>query len=132
MSVPVVNLPTLSARITMECVMNFIPIIHNTHQPNVNARRVSLLDNLRLMFRWRTTVILLMLVCVPFSLAQPHLNANRTSCTEEDFVCRADARACVPRVQWQDGVDDCADGSDERELYGVVCVRAHSPSNSKQ
>jgi hypothetical protein len=66
-----------------------------------------------------------MCMCAPFSLAQPpHLNPNRTSCTTEDFVCRADARACVPRVQWQDGVDDCTDGSDECELYGESCVRA--------
>lgn len=42
--------------------------------------------------------------------------SNSTSCVaREEFQCKMDD-SCISMKKWQDGVDDCYDGSDEGDF----------------
>ncbi|KAK6743396.1 hypothetical protein RB195_010572 [Necator americanus] len=47
--------------------------------------------------------------------------ATWASCAPDEFACSTGGQ-CIPRIKWQDDVEDCWDGSDEREFFLLFIV----------
>ena len=57
---------------------------------------------------------------IPRPLFNSSTFADSWKCTSNDFICRSDPTVCVQRMQWQDGITDCPDGSDECSFWNIL------------
>uniref|UniRef100_A0A1I7XAL6 LNR domain-containing protein n=1 Tax=Heterorhabditis bacteriophora TaxID=37862 RepID=A0A1I7XAL6_HETBA len=75
------------------------------------ASRSSSVSNLSTVYRQLLFVFFTTLLFVPIT---------GHNCSKNEFSCTSGAQ-CISNVQWQDGIDDCWDGSDEcKWLYPIT------------